>query len=87
MEQELSGIDQIKIRAAVPADIENIVRVVNDAFGPERFFIDGDRTNPEKIRALFQKGKNYCSPRNRKRWLDAFTSNYGVSEDILACCQ
>jgi ribosomal protein S18 acetylase RimI-like enzyme len=30
---------------------------VNTAFRPERFFIDADRTNPEKVRALLQEGK------------------------------
>jgi len=47
----------IKTRTAEPADAENIARVVNGAFGPERFFIDGDRTSTEKIEALMQKGK------------------------------
>jgi N-acetylglutamate synthase-like GNAT family acetyltransferase len=49
--------DQINIRDAASADIEDISRLVNDAFRPERFFIDGDRTSPEKITALFQKGR------------------------------
>jgi len=29
---------------------------VNNAFRPERFFIDGDRTDPDKVRALLQEG-------------------------------
>ncbi len=48
---------QIKTRAADPEDAENIARLVNDAFRPERFFIDQDRTNPQKVRDLLQKGK------------------------------
>jgi len=44
-------------RMADPEDAENIARLVNAAFRPERFFIDADRTNPEKVRALLQKGK------------------------------
>jgi GNAT superfamily N-acetyltransferase len=44
-------------RTAQVEDAENIARLVNIAFRPERFFIDGDRTNPEKVRALMQKGK------------------------------
>jgi GNAT superfamily N-acetyltransferase len=44
-------------RAAQLEDAENIARLVNAAFRPERFFIDADRTNPEKVRALMQKGK------------------------------
>jgi GNAT superfamily N-acetyltransferase len=44
-------------RMAQPEDAENIARLVNAAFRPERFFIDHDRTNPEKVRDLLQKGK------------------------------
>jgi GNAT superfamily N-acetyltransferase len=50
-------VDQIATRAAQSADAENIARLVNAAFRPERFFIDADRTNPEKIQALLLKGK------------------------------
>jgi N-acetylglutamate synthase-like GNAT family acetyltransferase len=50
-------VDRIKTRAAESADAEDIVRLVNAAFRPERFFTDGDRTNPDKVRALLQKGK------------------------------
>jgi len=46
-----------QMRAAEPADASAIARLVNAAFRPERFFIDADRTNPEKIGALLQKGK------------------------------
>jgi GNAT superfamily N-acetyltransferase len=48
---------QLKTRAAESADAENIARLVNAAFRLERFFIDGDRTNPDKVRALLEKGK------------------------------
>jgi N-acetylglutamate synthase-like GNAT family acetyltransferase len=44
-------------RTAQVEDAESIARLVNVAFRPERFFIDADRTNPEKVRALLQKGK------------------------------
>jgi N-acetylglutamate synthase-like GNAT family acetyltransferase len=44
-------------RTAQVEDAESIARLVNAAFRPERFFIDADRTNPEKVRALLQKGK------------------------------
>jgi N-acetylglutamate synthase-like GNAT family acetyltransferase len=43
-------------RTAQLEDAENIARLVNAAFHVERFFIDADRTNPEKVRALMQKG-------------------------------
>jgi GNAT superfamily N-acetyltransferase len=45
------------MRNAEPADAESIARLVNSAFRPERFFVDADRTNPEKVRALLEKGK------------------------------
>jgi predicted N-acetyltransferase YhbS len=47
----------METRTAQLDDAENIARLVNAAFRPERFFIAADRTNPEKVRALMQKGK------------------------------
>jgi N-acetylglutamate synthase-like GNAT family acetyltransferase len=47
----------VKIRTAQLDDAEDIARLVNAAFRPERFFIAGDRTNSEKVRDLLQKGK------------------------------
>jgi ribosomal protein S18 acetylase RimI-like enzyme len=44
-------------RVAEPEDAEDIACLVNTAFRPERFFIDADRTNPEKVRALLQEGR------------------------------
>jgi GNAT superfamily N-acetyltransferase len=46
-----------QIRTAEPADAPAIARLVNDAFRSERFFIDTDRTDPEKVAALLQKGR------------------------------
>lgn len=46
-----------RLRTAKPEDAEAIARLVNDAFRPERLFIDHDRTDPEKVRALLDKGK------------------------------
>jgi predicted N-acetyltransferase YhbS len=57
MDQEQIASGQTRTRSASSADSEQIARLVNAAFGPERFFIDGDRTNPDKVRALLQKGK------------------------------
>jgi GNAT superfamily N-acetyltransferase len=45
------------MRTAELADATAIARLVNAAFRPERFFIDTDRTDPEKVGALLQKGK------------------------------
>lgn len=50
-------MDEIKTRTAESADAESIARLVNIAFRPERFFIDADRTDPDKVRALLQKGQ------------------------------
>jgi N-acetylglutamate synthase-like GNAT family acetyltransferase len=47
----------MKTRTAELDDAEAIARLVNDAFRPERFFSNGDRTNPEKVRELMPKGK------------------------------
>jgi GNAT superfamily N-acetyltransferase len=47
----------MKTRTAQLDDAENIARLVNAAFRPERFFIAADRTNPDKVRELLQKGK------------------------------
>ena len=46
-----------EIRTAEPADAPAIAHLVNTAFRSERFFIDADRTDPEKVGALLQKGK------------------------------
>jgi GNAT superfamily N-acetyltransferase len=45
------------MRTAVPDDAASIARLVNDAFRAERFFSAGDRTDPEKVTALLEKGK------------------------------
>ena len=47
----------ISIRSAGKDDVDAIVRLVNKAFLVELFFIERDRTDPETIRALMEKGK------------------------------
>lgn len=47
----------MKTRTAELDDASRIASLVNVAFRPERFFIDADRTNPEKVRDLLEKGK------------------------------
>ncbi len=37
-------------------DVESVSRLINDAFRSERFFSDEDRTNPEEVRDLMNKG-------------------------------
>lgn len=46
-----------RIRFAEAPDAPAIAALVNDAFRPERFFIEADRTNPEKVGELLEKGK------------------------------
>jgi len=57
MDSNPTGVAPIKTREAEPTDAENIAHLVNAAFRVERFFIDADRTNPDKVRELLQKGK------------------------------
>ncbi len=45
------------IRTAVQRDIDLLARLINSAFRVEQPFIDGDRTNPEGVRAYMEKGK------------------------------
>ena len=46
-----------QMRFAEAANALSIARLVNDAFRTERFFIEADRTNPEKVAALLEKGQ------------------------------
>ncbi len=46
-----------RIRAAVPGDIEAIVRLINAVFVVERVVFEGDRTNTENVRALMNTGR------------------------------
>lgn len=47
---------EIRIRQAKVADVQEITALVNLAFRVERFFVDGDRIDTERIRALMEKG-------------------------------
>lgn len=47
---------EVCFRKAQPAEADAIARLINQAFVVERFFIDGDRTNPEQVRELFGTG-------------------------------
>jgi GNAT superfamily N-acetyltransferase len=50
-------MSSVTMRVGESADAAAISALVNTAFRPERFFIDADRTNPEKIAVLLAKGK------------------------------
>jgi hypothetical protein len=45
------------LRFADPDESEAVARLINAAFVVERFFIDRDRTDPEKVRDLMGKGR------------------------------
>ncbi len=47
----------MRFRVASPADAEALARLINAAFRVEQPFIDGDRTNPDGVRAYMEKGK------------------------------
>jgi predicted N-acetyltransferase YhbS len=44
------------LRAAVPGDAGAITGLINAAFQVERFFIDGERTSADEVRAYMEKG-------------------------------
>jgi N-acetylglutamate synthase-like GNAT family acetyltransferase len=46
----------MRTRTATAEDAEPIARLINLAFRVERFFIDRDRTDADKIRALLKTG-------------------------------
>src|SRR5260370_2524714 len=49
--------DNLRFRAATLADAEPLARLINAAFRVEQPFIEGDRTNPDGVRAYMEKGK------------------------------
>lgn len=52
----LGGMDRVALRPAGANDAERIAKLINAAFRAARTFTDDDRTNPEQIRGLLQKG-------------------------------
>ena len=46
-----------QIREAIDSDSDNIVVLINAAFRVESFFIDGDRTDCDKVSAMLKSGK------------------------------
>ncbi len=47
----------MRFRVASPADAEALAALINAAFRVELPFIEGDRTNPDGVRAYIEKGK------------------------------
>jgi predicted N-acetyltransferase YhbS len=57
---------QLKTRFATDGDVAAISALVNAAFKVERFFIDGDRINPGKVREMLRTGKYLLAEDNDK---------------------
>src|SRR5258708_26560616 len=49
--------DTLRFRVASLADVEALARLINGTFRVERPFIEGDRINPDGVRAYMEKGK------------------------------
>lgn len=49
--------DATRLRLAEPGDAEPLARLINAAFRVEQTFIEGDRIDPEGVRAYMAKGK------------------------------
>ena len=47
----------VTIRSAAERDAEPVARLINLAFLAELFFIERDRTDPDGVRALMERGK------------------------------
>ena len=45
------------LRSATDADIDRLVVLINAAYQVEKFFIDGDRTDAEDLRARMRRGE------------------------------
>ena len=52
-----SAVESMRIRVAQSADVEALAALINIAFRVELPFIDGDRINPDGVRAYMEKGK------------------------------
>ena len=65
LRSELS-MTELKTRFATDADAEAISTLVNAAFKVERFFIDGDRISPGKVREMLRTGKYLLAEENGK---------------------
>ena len=47
----------MEIRIAEEKDLDGLMRLINQAFAVERFFITGDRLDPVSTREYFSKGQ------------------------------
>jgi GNAT superfamily N-acetyltransferase len=56
-----SRVNPLRLRTAVLADVEALARLINSAFRVEQPFIEGDRINPDGVRAYMEKGKFFLA--------------------------
>jgi ribosomal protein S18 acetylase RimI-like enzyme len=50
-------LEKVHIRLGQGLDVEALTRLINSAFRVEQPFIEGDRTNPDGVRAYMKAGK------------------------------
>ena len=50
-------VSEFQVRSGDASDVDSIARLINDAFRSERFFIDEDRIDPDKVRELCRQGE------------------------------
>ena len=55
MTEEVSRVQEIRIRVADASDADALARLINAAFVVERPIFDGDRTSAEGVRALLER--------------------------------
>jgi len=55
--QSMSPENTLHIRPAEPADVDSLARLINLAFRVEQPFIEGERIDPDGVRAYMEKGK------------------------------
>jgi GNAT superfamily N-acetyltransferase len=55
--KQSSALESMRIRPAHGADVEALAALINIAFRVELPFIDGDRINPDGVRAYMKKGR------------------------------
>ncbi|HSY13317.1 MAG TPA: GNAT family N-acetyltransferase [Verrucomicrobiae bacterium] len=53
----MSELMNFSVREAIASDLPRIVSLINRAFHVERFFKNGDRTNPEMVEQNMRDGK------------------------------
>ena len=74
-------------RIAQPDQAEEITALVNRAFLVEKFFIDEDRVNLDKVRRCFEHGRFLVAEDEADFWRVVSTSSRRASAPISECSQ